>query len=266
GAAPGAVLLAVLACPLAARAAEGFPELVDRLEQTWKARDVPGYLALWSFDSAEARTAEEAFARGMFAAETELHAYRPQWSPGSGRPTSITAQSFSVLEPRASVEHWSFRIKPRQDGWWIVERSAQGRIDGLVHLSLATGGYRADGMTLRLEDFTLSLHHGTLFLPPETLGPTLLVFVGEAAISFRPRPLTEQSQLRIVCGAGELVESVREAYIRIHPGDLHRVLDPVRLEPDPKAAERAETAQRIFREQSGRSFVLDASLPGAPWS
>jgi len=267
GVAPGLVLVAGLLWPLQAQAAAGsFPELVDRLEQTWKARDVQGYLELWIFETAEERAAEEAFVRGLFAGETELRAYRPQWTPSGGRPRLISAQSFTIVEPRASVEQWTFRLKPRQDGWWIESREPQGRIDGLVHLSLAPGGYRADGLTLRLEDFTLSLHHGTLFLPPEALGPTLLVFVGDATVRFRPRPATEQSQLRRFCGSGELVENVHEVYVRIHPGDLHRVLDPVRLDPDPKAAERFEAAQRVFRDQSGRSFVLDVSLPGAPWS
>jgi hypothetical protein len=61
------------------------------------------------------------------------------------------------------------------------------------------------------------------------------------------------------------VESVSAVFARIHPGDLHRVLEPVRLEPDPSAGARLEAARRFFAEHSEDSFVLDAALPGSPW-
>jgi hypothetical protein len=62
-----------------------------------------------------------------------------------------------------------------------------------------------------------------------------------------------------------MVEPVRSAFLRIHPADLHAVLQPVRFEPDPDAAERLPAAQRVFDEHSTRSFLLDANLPRSPW-
>jgi hypothetical protein len=147
----------------------------------------------------------------------------------------------------------------------LVDRQGVGEIGGLVHLSLDPQGVRADGLSLALEDFELQMRTGTLFLSPKAVGPTLLVFVGEGSVRFSPAPPAEREQLRKFCGQPELQERVRRAFIRIHPDDLGRVLSPLRLEPDPKAAERLDAADKVFRAQVGRSFVLDASLPRSPW-
>jgi hypothetical protein len=151
------------------------------------------------------------------------------------------------------------------EGWSLVDREATGGIEGLVHLSLDPQGKRADGLTLVLEDFELRMESGTLFMPPEGVGPTLLVFVGEASVRFTPAPVAEAEQLRKFCGRTELVERVRSAFVRIHPADLNRVLSPARLEPDPRAARHLAAAEKLFRMQAARAFVLDASLPRSPW-
>ena len=67
---------------------------------------------------------------------------------------------------------------------------------------------------------------GTLFTSPVSVGPTVLVFVGEGTVRFRPRLETERNQLRHFGGRPELVENIRSAFVRIHPADLHRVLSP----------------------------------------
>jgi hypothetical protein len=41
----------------------------------------------------------------------------------------------------------------------------------------------AAGLTLRFDDFTLEMHSGTLYTSPATLGPTALLFVGEATVT-----------------------------------------------------------------------------------
>src|SRR6266540_3252991 len=40
---------------------------------------------------------------------------------------------------------------------------------------------------------------------------------------------------------------------------------PARLVPDPETSRRWSTAQRFYREQSQKAFVLDTSLPRSPW-
>jgi len=118
---------------------------------------------------------------------------------------------------------------------------------------------------VKLEDFELEMGRGTLFAAPAALGPTVLVFVGDATVRVRPRPETEREQLRQFCGRPELVERVHTAFLRLHPADVAKVLLPARFEPDPAAAKRFSEAQRFYREHTLRSYVLDGDLPGSPW-
>jgi len=238
--------------------------LLDQLEQTWASRDHEGYLALWSFYDAEARTTEAGFARDRFAAE-ELRLILERPSSFPSPKARIHGQVFTSSEPRAQVEQFRFEIEGDTSGWRITGRHEEGVIDGLVHVELDPAGLRADGMTLRLTDFELRMQRGTLFMSPASLGPTALLFVGEGTVRISPGPAAERDQLKIFCDRPELEERVRMAFVRLHPADLHRVLDPVRLEPDPAAASRWPEALAFFKEQSPRAYVLDAPLPRAPW-
>jgi hypothetical protein len=240
--------------------------LVDRLEAAWQTRDLAGYLALWSFRSDAARAEQADFATAHFAAdETLLQVQRPSAAREASGRLELGARVFSVSEPRGRVEEWLLRLERGAQGWALVERRPAGEIEGLVHLSLDPQGVRAEGLTLTFEDFALQMRSGTLFLSPKEVGPTLLAFVGDGSVRFAPQPAAERDQLREFCGRPELLERVRRAFIRIHPADLGRVLAPLRLEPDPGAAQRLGAAQKLFRSQVNRSFVLDAALPRSPW-
>lgn len=258
------------AAPASGAPAATAGELLDRLEKAWRDRDVAAYLDLWWLPSSEARDDERNFALERFAAEeSPLELQRPQKMPADsatlGASLKVSAQLFTVTEPRARVEQWLFLLERGSAGWQVVRREGVGFIDGLVHLSLDPTGYRADGMTLRFDDFTLVLHRGTIFTSPASMGPTALAFVGDASVRIQPWPETEREQLRQFAGKPELVDRVKAAFVRIHPADLYRVLSPARLEPDAQGASRFVAAQRFYREQSMRSFVLDSSLPRSPW-
>jgi hypothetical protein len=239
-------------------------ELIRRLEQAWQARDLQGYLALW--DATAPRGEERAEAAVLFTAEqTELRVQPPRSVPRAAEQLRVSAEIFSVTEPRASVQQWLLTLRRQPQGWLLASRTPVAAIDGLIHLTLDPTAYRADGMRVRLEDFELQVRKGTLFTSPATIGPTALVFVGDAQVRFSPGPATEKEQLRQFCGKPELVERVRAALLRIHPADLHRVLSPVRLDPDPAGGSRLAAARRFFADQSPRSFLLDATLPRSPW-
>jgi hypothetical protein len=261
-----AAVILLLAAPAAAQpeASPASPEtLRERLAQVWETRDLAGYLALWHFEGPEAREAESAFAQAHFGAEEtsiSLQAART----ASGR-VSIVARVVSITEPRGRVEEWVLSLEAREQGWAVVERRGAGEIDGLVHLSVDPRGFRAEGLTLRLEDFEMQLQSGTLFLPPTSVGPTLLVFVGEGTVLFSPKPAAEREELRKFCGQPELRQRVRTAVFRLHPADLPRILGEAVLTPDDDAARRLPAAQEAFREHGARMFVLDGGLPRAPW-
>ncbi len=257
------VPLALLAAARPAPAQDS-AALLDRLEAAWKARDAAAYLALWDV-GAEELEAEADVVQSFFSGdETRLVLKRPK-PPARASTVEVHAEVFVAREPRARVADWRFELARRERGWAIVRRDELGAVDGLVHLSLDPSGFRADGLTLKLEDFELSLQRGTVFTAPASLGPTLLLFVGEAEVRFRPQPPAEREQLRQFCGAHELRERVSAAFVRLHPADLHNVLVPVRFEPDPDAARRLPAAQRFYRAQAHRTFILDADLPRSPW-
>jgi hypothetical protein len=264
-----ALVLAVTRAGASAAAEPPAPDLatlLDRLERSWEARDLDGYMALWAFASEQQREHEAAVAELLFSAE-ELHLLleRPAEPPHGPVRGVVPAQVFVASEPRARVHQWQLVLGPHAGGWAIAERHDLGSVDGLVHLSLEPRGFRADGLTLALEDFTLRMERGTLFTSPQELGPTVLVFAGEGEVRVTPRPDAERQQLRQLSGRTELVERVRTAFVRIHPADLHRFLTPPRLEPDPASGLRFAAAERFYHTQVERSFVLDSDLPRAPW-
>jgi hypothetical protein len=239
--------------------------LLNALDAACRARDVGAYLALWDFDSEERRSEEAAFAREAFLSpEVQIGMQSPGLSPNADR-ARFDVQVVFIDGLKARVEMFSMGLRRGTRGWALTERFPTGRIDGLVHLVLDPGGFRADGLTLRLEDFELHMNTGTLFTSPPALGPTAMVFVGDGVVRFRPRPETEQEQLRQFCGRPEMVQRVKVAFARINPGDIETALVPARFEPDPEAPRRLGVAERYYRDHVSRSFVLDGPLPGSPW-
>jgi hypothetical protein len=224
------------------------------------------YLALWEFAEDEDRDEEKAFAASRFGSEeTGLILQRPPEVLADARSLPVDAQIFTVTEPRARLEHFRFFLEKGPQGWSLVHREDQGQVDGLVHLSLDPNGILADGLRLRLEDFEIHMKRGTLFKPPPSLGPTALLFVGDGEVRFSPRPPAERDQLRQFCGSPELVDKISGFFARIHPADLARVLSKVDFQPDPDAPRRFAQAQRLYRSQAEKSYVLDAPLPRTPW-
>lgn len=240
--------------------------LLDRLEAVWGAKDAPGYLALWDFGSTQERQEEsETIGAAFDAEESRLTLQRPGPTATGAARLMANAQVFTATEPRARVQQWRFRFENRGGRFALVGRDEIGQVDGLVHLSLDPTGFRADGLVIRLEDFELRMERGALFASPPQLGPTALVFVGEGQVKVSPRPPAEREQLRQFCGQPQLVERVTAAFVRLHPADLHKILVPPRLAPDPEAARRFPAAERFYREQAEKAFVLDTALPRSPW-
>jgi hypothetical protein len=239
--------------------------LLNALDAACRARDATAYLALWEFDSEARRDEEAAFVRKAFESpEVQVGIQSPALSPNADR-ARFNAQMVFIDGLNARVETFSMAMRRGSHGWALTERTGTGNIEGLAHLELDPAGFRADGLTLKLEDFELHMSRGTLFASPKELGPTAMVFVGEGLIRFHPRPETEREQLRQFCGSTVLEEKIKSAYIRINPDDVHDVLVPDRFEPDPEAAKHLGAAQRVFRDHATRSFVLDGLLPGSPW-
>jgi hypothetical protein len=261
------VLFLLLVPPPLAKAGEADPGLLmSRLKTAWEARDAEAYLSLWSFKSLEQGATEQTFALRLADwQETHLLFERLGAPPENAKAVRVNVQTFSLKEPRGREDEWSFVLEKGAQGWALVDRESLGAIDGLNHLSLDPQGFRAAGLTLKLEDFELHMKDGTLFMNETTLGPTLLVFVGDGSVKVSPRPQTERLVLQRFCGSPEMVEPVRVAFIRIHPADFHRVLTLGELEPDPQSGSRLKDARDFYQAEVAHSFVLDADVPHSPW-
>jgi hypothetical protein len=264
---PAALLAALAALAAATPAAAGEPTptaLLDRLQASWMARDVDAYLGAWRAPAKERLDEERDYVHVHWAGEESRLEIERFNDPPRARFKSA-ATIVSITEPRGRVEQVLFTIEPGADGWAVTERTTVSEVDGLVHLSLGPQAFRADGLRLKLPDFEIAVRRGTLFTPPASLGPTALVFVGDATVRFVPTPATEKEQLRQFAGKPELVEKVKAAFVRIHPADLHRVLSPARLDPDPGGEAARPAALKFFREHVDDAYQLDVRLPRSPW-
>lgn len=239
-------------------------QLAERLQRAWEAKNAAAYLDLWTFKDPAARAEETGFVAEHFRAEdSTIEIYSP--AGATGEKAEIHARAFTINEPRGRLDQWVFRTERGPTGWTIAQRETLPGVEGLVHLSLDPQAYRADGVTLRLEDFELRLLRGSLFTTPASLGPTMLLFVGEGEVVVSPQPPSEREQLRQFCGMPVLKERVRTAFMRLHPADLHRVMSPVRFTPHPDGGRDLKAAREFYEEQSPRAFLLDTSFPRSPW-
>ncbi len=244
--------------------AAGAPvRLLERAAAAWQARDLARWVDLWD---PRARAAETVFARGAFQADqTTLEWLRSGTPAPDAVDFSVEAQIFATREPNGHLAYWRLTAERGPGGWRFVRRSDTSAVDGLVHLSLSHRAWRARAVSLRLVDFELRLEDGTLFSNPKPLGPTVLVFVGRGRVRVDPQPKAEREQLRRFSGSATLDAPIKWCFVRIDPATFERLVGSSGLEPDPEAASRLEEAQRVFAERSGRSYVLDAPLPGSPW-
>ena len=241
-------------------------ELLTRIEAAWRARDIEAYLGLW-LPGADAAVAEERERVGELFASEQCSLALGQVGPDPADATTLLlkARAFCVHEPLGTLLQARYRLRSSTAGWHIVSRETLGRLERFVHLNLSPAGFRADGRTLRFEDFELHMERGTLFLPPESIGATALVFAGAGTVRFTPRPDAEQEQLRQFCGHRELVARVKAVSVRLNPNDLDQVLAPAALDPDPASARRWRAARQAFEAQGADDYRLDVNLPGSPW-
>lgn len=239
---------------------------LGRIEAAWRARDLPGWLALWDFPAPAGRALEQEIARLSFAADETSLSFLRRPSPAEGATRfDADVQVFTAAEPRARVSYWRLFIEKRGGRWAIVGRQDSGDVDGLVHLTLGPSAWRARGVSLRLPDFELRMEDGTLYSTPSELGPTALVFVGRARVRFSPGPPAEREQLRQFSGGTALDREVGWAFVRLDPDDFDAAVEKGELEPEPQPAARRATAERVWGQRSQRSFTVDAPLPRSPW-
>jgi hypothetical protein len=238
----------------------------DRMEAAWQTRNLEAWTALREFATPADREAESSELGAYFASDDVVFTLlrRPKLRPDQSE-LSLEAQIFVVNEPRARVVFWTLHVARRPTGFAIVSVERTSQMEGLMHLSLGPRAFRAKGVSLRQHDFELRLEDGTLFTSPDEVGPTLIVFVGKARVRFTPGPAAEREQLRQFSGKPTLERQVDWAFVRMPPADFLVDVGRQPLEPEIASSRRRQKAEQIFRERSGRSFLVDAPLPRSPW-
>lgn len=240
-------------------------EALRAFETGLRQKDMEAVLRAFRFSDPEERAARESELRGIFSARDVAFASDTPAQSADGRTAVVLGNLSQISEPRGAVEQLSLRWERTDAGWRIVSKESFGGIDGLIHLTLQTSGFVASGQSIELEDFTLKMIDGTFFLNTQEAGPTALVFVGKGQVTFKPRPVTERGQMKIFAKSEILDDEVSRAFLRLHPADLYRTLKPGSFVEDPSSATRLARATEYFERHKTDSFLLDASVAGAPW-
>ena len=239
--------------------------IIGAFEAALGQKDLEKALALFEFKNPAEREAEELALRSVFSSqEVTLDSDEPSMS-ADGRTATTLGTLTRISEPRGGVEQWGLRWRRTASGWRIESKQIFDGIDSLVHLALQKRGYVAAGQTIELEDFTLRMIEGTIFLNTEEAGPTALVFVGKGRVTFKPQPKTERGQMKIFAKSEVLEDEVSRAFLRLHPADLYRTLRPGSFVDDPKSTDRFGAATDYFEDHKNDAFILDAQIAGAPW-
>jgi hypothetical protein len=244
--------------------------LLQRVESALQRHDVAGYTALLSA-SADPQSAagfvDEEFRAGTTKAVVqERDRQRLQGTlPGNGY--SLTVDAFTEFGDRARVATWQIDIRKSSDDRWTIARQERlSAIENLYRLAVnATRQFDARNFTLLAEDLELTLVEGTVFTIDTDQGTTGLVLLGHGELKFHPAPDTEKGQVRIFSGSETLESRFDAAYVRVGTLDTHA--DRSVLVPRPLDQRDLRRAEQVFREESGKSFMVDlADLSRDNWS
>ena len=184
--------------------------------------------------------------------------------PGNGY--SLTVDVFMEMGARARVSTWQIDVKLTNGAWRIEDQEAVSAIDNLHRLGVnPRKQFTARNFSVRAEDLELTLAEGSVFVVEIDETVTALVLVGRGDMRFSPKPQTEREQVRIFAGAEVLEGRFDAAYVRF--GAIAGHADLSTLTPRPVDTRELRRAEQVFREESGKSFVVDLSdLSRDTWS
>jgi Peptidase family M1 domain len=256
--------------------ADAIQVLLRRVEQLVQAGNANAYVALLS-DSAD-RTRAREFAMGELTAGASRAIVQerdrePLRGSLPGDAFRLMVDVFTEFGDRARVATWRLDVKRVGEAgsdreWAILDAERLSSLENLYRLSLnAAKQYSARNLSISVEDLDLTLADGSLFVADVDGGSTALVLLGKGSISFHPDPETEKGQVKIFCGSETLATSFDAAFVRINPADFDSLVASREIAPRAVDAHDLKRAQDVFREQSGKSFVIDlGDLSRDAWS
>jgi hypothetical protein len=244
--------------------------LIRRLESVVGAGDPAAYLALMN-SSADAEQARDFAAAEIRPGATRVVIQERDRARivRSGVPTDhyrFVLDVFVEQGARARASTWQIEAETRDGRWWLETQNRLSNVDRLYRLSVSRARqYDARNFVVSAEDFDLTLAEGSVFTIDTDEGTTGLVLIGRGEMSFRPAPDTEKGQVRIFAGDTSCVSRFDAAYIRFGAASLHT--DMASLQERPVDAQQLRRAERVFREESVKSYSLDlGDLSRDQWS
>jgi hypothetical protein len=260
-----------------ASADEGIPPFLLRLERVVRQGNGAAYDALLTESADRGRSAQFIDAELLpgvtrVVIQERERAALPGTIPGGGY--TLVVDAFEERGDRARVATWWLNLKrnrdtPDTDTEWLIDDQGQlSSVEDLYRISLNhTKQFTAHNLEVVDEDLKLTLTEGSVFVSDTDRGTTAIVLVGRGDMSFRPVSSTEKSQVRIFSGATAIETRFDVAYIRISPDDFNRLISTEQLVGRPVDQGDFRTADRIFREDSPKSYGLDlGDLSREMWS
>ncbi|HKT80482.1 MAG TPA: M1 family aminopeptidase [Vicinamibacterales bacterium] len=232
-----------------------------RLQAIVLAGDRGGYLNLTS-DDADRQRAGEFASLEIRSGSTKvviLERDREPLNDAQGTFTRVIVDTFVEFGARGRVATWQLDLRrtPSND-WRISNQQRLASVDNLYRLSLNNSRQlTARDFKVQAEDFELTLERGSVFTVDTDQGATALVLIGRGTMKFHPRPAVEQRQIEIFSGSTTLDTRFEAAYLRF--GRLTSHADLGDLTERPTVGADFEAANRVFLDESGKSFSFDLS-------
>jgi hypothetical protein len=254
-----------------ATAPDDVQRLLNNLEHIVLGGDVVGFLDLVAGNANRGEATDFGRSEIQTGATRAVVKERERLPFGSTlAPTGyrVVADVFVEYGQRGRVATWQLDLQRRGDELEIFDARRLSTVERLFRLSLdPSRQFAATRLTIRAEDFDLTLDSGSVFLSSVDAGVTGLVLLGLGDMHFHPKPGTEKTQVRIFSGSETLDTPFTSAFIRLDPGDFERLVDVnhlVSVTPDPRELKRAAD---IFKQDFAKSYHLSlGDLSTEPWS
>src|SRR3979490_2566908 len=259
---PASALAAAIASPQDVTG-DGIRAFLLRLERVVRQSDVAAYEILLTKSADRGRAADFVDAE-LIPGATRVVIQERDRSPLAGTVPgngyTLVGDAFEEYGERARISTGCLdlirdRDAPTDTEWLIGDQRRLSSVENLYRLSLNPATqFTAHNLEIRDEDLKLTLTEGSVFVSDTDQGSTALVLIGRGDMSFHPAPETEQSQVRIFSGANGIDTRFDAAYLRVNPGDFDRLISRQQLVSRPVDPNDFRTADRIFREESSKSF------------
>ena len=245
--------------------------LLTHVEQLVLAGDVVGYLDLVAGNANRSRATDFGRSEIQAGATRAVVKERERIPFGSAvEPTGyrVVVDVFVAYGQRARVATWQLDLQRRGDALEIFDQQRLSTVERLFQISLDTDRqFAATSLTIRAEDFDVTLGSGSVFFSSIDAGVTGLVLLGRGDMHFHPKPETEKTQVKIFGGSETLDTAFTSVFIRMDPGDFGRLVDVSHLAGvavDPRELKRAA---EVFKQDVTKSYHLGlGDLTTEPWS